>query len=75
MGKPNSAVWGVARVLDGLLTENIKVYMQAGCVERRAAFSAALGLGNCDGKQLLRQLNIYGFEHQHVTDALAAVES
>ena len=50
-----------------------KACLQAGCVQRRAAFSAALGLGNCDGKQLLRQLNTYGFEKQHVTKALAAV--
>lgn len=50
------------------------VFLQAGCVQRRVAFSAALGLGNCDGKQLLRQLNNYGFSRQHVRDALAVID-
>ena len=49
------------------------LFLQAGCVQRRAALSAALGLGNCDGKQLLRQLNVYGFSRQHVNDALASL--
>jgi len=42
-------------------------------VQRRAAVSAALGLGNCDGKQLLRQLNMYGFSRDTVAKALQAV--
>ncbi|KAL0040567.1 hypothetical protein WJX77_011109 [Trebouxia sp. C0004] len=46
---------------------------QAGCVPRRAAVSAALGLGNCDGKQLLRQLNMYGFSRADVAKALQAI--
>lgn len=58
----------------GLLAEmGTDTALQAGCVQRRAALSAALGLGNCDGKQLLRQLNIYGFSRQHVVDALATM--
>ncbi|KAL3145719.1 hypothetical protein ABBQ32_003250 [Trebouxia sp. C0010 RCD-2024] len=58
----------------GLLAEmGTDTSLQAGCVQRRAALSAALGLGNCDGKQLLRQLNIYGFSRQHVVTALASL--
>lgn len=46
---------------------------QVGCVQRRAAVSALLGLGNCDGKQLLRQLNMYGFCRADVAKALQAI--
>ncbi|DBA97605.1 TPA: hypothetical protein ACH3X3_012509 [Trebouxia sp. C0006] len=46
---------------------------QVGCVKRRAAVSATLGLGNCDGKQLLRQLNTYGFSRDDVAKALQAI--
>ncbi|KAL0019080.1 hypothetical protein WJX79_004610 [Trebouxia sp. C0005] len=46
---------------------------QVGCVQRRAAVSTALGLGNCDGKQLLRQLNTYGFSQDDVAKALQAI--
>ena len=47
--------------------------LQVGCVQRRAAVSALLGLGNCDGKQLLRQLNMYGFCRADVAKALQAI--
>ena len=42
-------------------------------MKRRAAVSATLGLGNCDGKQLLRQLNTYGFSRDDVAKALQAI--
>ena len=51
------------------------VALQMGCVQRRAAVCAALGLGNCDGKQLLRQLNQYNFSRESVGDALQTVLS
>lgn len=38
---------------------------------RRDLVSALLGIGTCDGKQLLRQLNFYGFE---IADLLEAVQ-
>lgn len=41
---------------------------------RRTAVCAYLGLGACDGKQLLRQLNCYGFTHQEVAVALEWAE-
>jgi hypothetical protein len=39
--------------------------------QRRSQVCAYLGLGNCDGKQLLRQLNLYGFTRTEVGRALA----
>lgn len=41
---------------------------------RRLAVCDFLGLGGCDGKQLLRQLNRYGFERPDVEAALAWAE-
>lgn len=48
---------------------------QVGCVQHRAAVCAALGLGNCDGKQLLRQLNQYNFSRESVVEAVQTVLS
>ncbi len=42
-------------------------------MQRRVAVSAALGLGTCDGKQLLKQLNTYGFSRDNVAKALQAI--
>lgn len=42
-------------------------------MQHRAAVCAALGLGNCDGKQLLRQLNQYNFSRESVVEALQTV--
>ena len=42
---------------------------------RRFAVGAFLGLGDCDGKQLLAQLNRYGFTRQEVGRALAWAEA
>lgn len=39
--------------------------------QRRSQVCAYLGLGECDGKQLLRQLNLYGFTRDDVERALA----
>jgi hypothetical protein len=41
---------------------------------RRKLVGAYLGLGECDGKQLMRQLNLYGFTKQEVNRALAWAE-
>ena len=41
---------------------------------RRSQVCAYLGLGECDGKQLLRQLNRYGFTRQEVERALEWAE-
>ena len=38
---------------------------------RRELVCAWLGIGTCDGKQLLRQLNTYGFTHEDLNEALA----
>lgn len=38
--------------------------------ERRRLVSEFLGLGNCDGKQLLRQLNHYGFRKEDLEASL-----
>lgn len=42
--------------------------------QRRALVCAYLGLGDCDGKQLLRQLNCYGFGREELAAALAWAE-
>ena len=49
--------------------------LQGGFAARRALFGGVLGLGNCDGKQLLKQLNKYGFSHQDVAAALETVRN
>eukprot|EP01023_Acetabularia_acetabulum_P017877 TRINITY_DN18997_c0_g4_i2.p1 TRINITY_DN18997_c0_g4~~TRINITY_DN18997_c0_g4_i2.p1 ORF type:complete len:399 (-),score=21.37 TRINITY_DN18997_c0_g4_i2:191-1231(-) len=41
---------------------------------RRAIFCNVLGIGNSNGKQLLRQLNQYGFQLQQVQDAVGIVD-
>ena len=38
--------------------------------ERRNLVCDYLGIGVCDGKQLLRQLNSYGFSAEDVVEAL-----
>ncbi len=38
---------------------------------RRELVCAWLGIGVCDGKQLLRQLNTYGFTPDELDEALA----
>ena len=45
-----------------------------GFAERRALVCAYLGVGNSDGKQLLRQLNAYGFLREDLAEALAWVQ-
>lgn len=47
--------------------------MQGACVQRRAAVCSTLGLGNCDGKQLVKQLNNYNFTRNDVLQALNTV--
>lgn len=48
-----------------------RCWVQGGDVtRRRRAVCAHLGLGDCDGRQLLRQLNRYGFSLQEVEQAL-----
>jgi len=47
------------------------LYLQPGDVtKRRQLLCSYLGLGMCDGKQLLRQLNSYGFSQQELDEAL-----
>lgn len=41
-----------------------------GFAARRALVCAYLGIGNCDGKQLLRQLNTYGFQLADLKEAM-----
>lgn len=41
----------------------------------RHALCDALGLGRCNGKQLLRQLNRYGFTREEVNEALARIQN
>ena len=49
--------------------------LQGGNVTRRRGLVCAfLGLGECDGKQLLRQLNRFGFTMADVERALAWAE-
>ena len=49
--------------------------LQGGSVTaRRFLVGAFLGLGDCDGKQLLRQLNRYCFTHQELAAALEWAE-
>ena len=38
--------------------------------KRRMLVCEFLGIGECDGKQLLRQLNSYGFAHEDLEQAL-----
>jgi peptidoglycan hydrolase-like protein with peptidoglycan-binding domain len=38
--------------------------------QRRSMVCAYLGIGDCDGKQLQRQLNRYGFTSEEVERAL-----
>lgn len=46
--------------------------LQGGSVtQRRSLVCAYLGIGDCDGKQLQRQLNRYGFTTEEVERALA----
>jgi Domain of unknown function (DUF4093) len=40
---------------------------------RRRDMCMALGIGECDGKQLLKQLNMYGFERADVEKAMSLV--
>lgn len=50
--------------------------LQGGHVsQRRALVCAYLGLGDCDGKQLARQLNRYSFGVQEVEAALRWAEA
>ena len=53
---------------------NLMLFVQTGCARRRAAVCFALGLGNCDGKQLLKQLNNYNFSRQDVCQALESIQ-
>ena len=49
--------------------------LQGGSVTaRRRLVCAHLGLGDCDGKQLARQLNRYCFSHEEVEVALEWAE-
>ncbi len=41
-----------------------------GFAARRELVCAYLGIGNCDGKQLLRQLNSYGFLREDLEGAM-----
>lgn len=43
--------------------------------QRRRLLGAALGVGACDGRQLLRVLNRFSFSREEVEAALAAVEA
>lgn len=45
-----------------------------GVAARREALGRALGFGGCDARQLLRQLNLYGFQRADVMTALDALE-
>ena len=40
------------------------------CKQQRLQLSVKLGLGPCDGKQLLQQLNRFGFSRAEVEEAL-----
>ena len=42
----------------------------AGAKAKREVVCDALGIGRCDGKQLLKQLNVYGFTRQEFEAAL-----
>ncbi|RMZ56790.1 hypothetical protein APUTEX25_002879, partial [Auxenochlorella protothecoides] len=46
----------------------------AATVRRRAALCDELGIGMCNGKQLLRQLNSYGFSMDDVVSVLNQLE-
>lgn len=73
MGK--SLTWCARGVLDAPphpVTDTLQAPKKTGgAVARRAALCSALGLGMCDGKQLLKQLNLYGFTRDEVDAALA----
>ena len=43
--------------------------------ERRVLVCDYFGIGMCDGKQLLRQLNSYGFSKSDLTAALTWAEA
>ena len=45
-----------------------------GVAARREALGRALGFGGCDARQLLRQLNVYGFSRDEVLSALGKLE-
>lgn len=48
--------------------------MQVQTKRRREAVCDFLGLGNCDGKQLLKQLNLYNFTDDDLREALKGFE-
>lgn len=41
---------------------------------RRQLVCSYLGLGDCDGKQLLKQLNLYGFTEKELSEAMSWAE-
>jgi hypothetical protein len=42
---------------------------------RRQLVCRYLGLGDCDGKQLLKQLNFYGFTEAELSEAISWAEA
>lgn len=48
--------------------------MQVHTKLRREAVCNSLGIGNCDGKQLLKQLNLYNFTEDDLQEALAGLK-
>ena len=44
--------------------------MQVQTKRRREAVCDLLGIGHCDGKQLLKQLNMYNFSESDLEEAL-----
>jgi len=56
------------------LTASFDAPSDHGGAKRRHALCDALGIGRCSGKQILRQLNCYGFTYAEVELALEALD-
>ncbi|CAG9464050.1 unnamed protein product [Pedinophyceae sp. YPF-701] len=69
-GKPDLLAWGV-----GGLEFNTAASAEerSGAAARRRALGTLLGTGDCNGKQLLKQLNGFGFTREEVEAALEEV--
>lgn len=61
-----TCLWAETQLLSDLAT-----FLQAGRIrDRREMVCNYLGIGSCDGKQLLKQLNIFNFTEAEVMHAL-----